>query len=56
METSAATTGTPTFVDGQTEGDAVAAITGLWEKLLEYGCGVAGAPIQNGLNPNAPPS
>lgn len=54
VETSA-TTGTPTFVDGQTEADAIEAITGLWEKLYEYGCGVAGAPIENGLNPNAPP-
>ena len=54
VETSAAT-GTPTFLSGQTEADAIEAITGLWEKLLEYGCGVAGAPIDNGGNPNAPP-
>ena len=55
VQTSAAR-GTPTFVTGTTEADAVKAIVQLWESLLNYGCGEAGVPINNPQNPNAPPT
>ncbi|KAL8823721.1 MAG: hypothetical protein Q9191_005605 [Dirinaria sp. TL-2023a] len=51
-----ASTGTPSFVPGTSEQDAVNAIAGLWNQLLNYGCGAGGVPIDNPLNPNAPPT
>lgn len=48
-------TGTPTFVEGTTEQEAVAAIAEMWQGFLEWGCGSLGAPVDNPGNPNAPP-